>query len=86
MSARALTREDVIRAGLPAWSDDLVYRFVPGEGFQRASLMRFAPAWILTTVPPADTVWCHEDACDCSLCLAPPAVIREPREPLAQAV
>ena len=86
MKARPLTLEDVIRAARPAWSDDLAYRFVPEEGFQRASMTRFAAAWIRTSVPPADTVWCHEDACGCSLCRRPTAVVGEAQELLAVAV
>jgi hypothetical protein len=51
MNAYPLTLEDVIIAARPAWSDGLVYRFVPEEGFQRAGMTRFAPAWLRTLQP-----------------------------------
>jgi hypothetical protein len=64
----SLTFEQVIKAARPAWSDDLVYRFIPREGFQRASMVRFAPAWIRIPLPRRDVVWYHEDSCDCEYC------------------
>jgi len=71
---KPLTLEEVIQADHPAYTEHLLYRFEPRQGFFRSCTARFAPAWLAADVPEdPDLVWLHLADCDCQSCVRPPA-------------
>ena len=79
--SRTLTLEQVLEAEKPAYTEGLLYRYLPRQGFQRAGMVRFAPDWLAIPWPAqTDLAWYHEDGCDCGCCQPATEVRVAPRE------
>lgn len=78
--SKPLTVEQVLEADRPAYTEGLVYRYLPKGGFQRAAMVRFAPDWLAIPWPAqTDLAWYHDDACGC--CFCQPAAQAPPERP-----
>jgi hypothetical protein len=66
---KEITLAQVLQEDRPAFTPDLLYRFMPRRGFERASFVRFSPGWLSCPIPDEDR-WIHEETCDCGACRA----------------
>jgi hypothetical protein len=69
--AAKLTLSQVLETQRRAYSQGLLYRFVPGRGFDRANTLArsWGLGWLpLQGTPQVRSNWFHESRCDCQYC------------------